>query len=437
MKKYLVNNAMIVPVDDERSLYFRGDLLVSGERIEKIVERPETIEPDDDIEIITGENLIVMPGLVNGHGHTAMTLFRSYADDMPLQEWLEEKIWPIEELLSAEDVYWGTLLGIAEMIKGGTTTFTDMYFFMDQVAEAAVESGMRAVLSRGLVGLTDEDEKGLQETEEFIKRWHGAEEGRINVTIGPHSPYTCPPEYLKKVMALAEKTGKLLQIHLSETRKEVEDSMRQWGFSPPEQLYNMGFLDYPVIAAHCVHLTERDFYLLQEKNVGVIHNPGSNLKLGSGIASTAGMLGDGIRVGLGTDGAASNNNLDMIEEMRLAALISKGASEDPTLIDAATATKMATINGAEILGLSETGKLREGYKADLIGLRCDRPHLIPMHDPVAHLVYAAQSADVELVMVDGRILLEKGKLKTLDEEKIKTEAEKCAFRLREGIKKKR
>ncbi|HED24724.1 MAG TPA: amidohydrolase, partial [Firmicutes bacterium] len=298
--EYLISNALIVPVNEQKPLYFRGDLLVTGDRIEKIVERPDTIKPDGGTKIIEGDCLIVMPGLVNGHGHTAMTLFRGYADDMPLKEWLEEKIWPIEELLTAEDIYWGTLLGIAEMIKGGTTTFTDMYFFMERVAGAAAESGMRAVLSRGLVGLTDNDGKGLRETEEFIKKWHGAEEGRINVIIGPHAPYTCPPEYLKKVMALAEKTGRPMQIHLSETRKEVEESLKKWGFSPPEQLDNLGFLDYPVIAAHCVHLTRRDFNILEEKNVGVIHNPGSNLKLGSGIASTAGMLEEGIRVGLGT-----------------------------------------------------------------------------------------------------------------------------------------
>lgn len=429
MAGILIKNALLVPVDDQKPDFFYGDILIANDCIEAIAIHPQKLDDSKVEQVINGENLIVMPGLVNTHGHAAMTLFRSYADDMPLKDWLEQKIWPIEEHLTADDVYWGTMLALAEMIKGGTTTFTDMYFFMDRVAEAAAESGIRAVLSRGLIGFGPTSESGLKETEAFVEDWHGAENGRINIMLGPHAPYTCPPAFLQKVMDLAVKTGRPIQIHLSETRQEVEDSLKEHGFRPPKLLYDLGLFDFPVIAAHCVHLNDDDIGMLAEKNVGVAHNPGSNLKLGSGIAPVARMLQSGIKVGIGTDGASSNNNLDMIEEMRLAALLAKGISLDPIMINALTALQMATVKGAETLFLKNTGRLREGWKADLIGLRCDRPHLTPMHDPLAHLVYASAAADVDLVMVDGRVLLERGALKTLDEEKIRYESARCAKRL--------
>jgi len=429
LAKTLIKNAILVPVDDQKPDYFFGDILITDDRITSLAARPDMLVESEADHVINGEKLIVMPGLVNTHGHAAMTLFRSYADDMPLKEWLEQKIWPIEEHLSGNDIYWGTLLAIAEMIKGGTTTFTDMYFFMERVAEATAESGIRAVLARGLIGFGDSAKTGLQETAAFIDNWHGAAEGRINITIGPHAPYTCPPVFLEKVIALAGRTGRPLQIHLAETAGEVNDSIREYGVSPIEMVYKLGLFDCKVTAAHCVHVSEHDIALMAEKNVGVANNPGSNLKLGSGIAPVAEMLQSGIKVGIGTDGASSNNNLDMIEEMRLAALLAKGISLDPTLINAGTALQMATGMGAEALFLEKTGRLREGFKADLIGLRHDRPHLTPLHDPPAHLVYAAAAADVNLVMVDGKILLEDGELKTLDEEKIRAEACRCADRL--------
>ena len=428
MHKILIKNALTVTLDKEKPGHFHGDILIDGDRIEMIVERPDLIDHGLADRVIDGSNLIVMPGFVNTHGHAAMSLFRSYADDMPLKEWLEKKIWPIETLLESDDIYWGTMLSIAEMIKGGTTTFTDMYFFMDRVAEAAAETGIRSVLSRGLIGLNG-GEQGLVETESFIKNWHGAENGRITVMLGPHAPYTCPPEYLKKVMGLAEKTKCPIQIHLSETKGEVEDCLKEYGITPPKMLSDLGLLDFKVVAAHCVHLTDQDIEILSEKNVGVAHNPGSNLKLGSGIAPVRKMLSSGIKVGIGTDGASSNNNLDMVEEMRLAALLVKGYEMDPTLIDANTALQMATSMGAEVLGLAGIGILKEGYKADLIGLRHDRLHLTPMHNPLAHLVYASAAADVHLVIVDGKILLDSGEFTTLDEAKIRAEASGKSSRL--------
>ena len=437
MKNVLIKDALILPVDEQKPPFFRGDILTAGNKIKKIVERPQTIDSDEVDTLINGSNLIVMPGFINTHGHAAMSLFRSYADDMPLKDWLEKKIWPIESLLEGDDVYWGTMLSIAEMIKSGTTTFTDMYFFMDRAAEAVEESGIRAVLSRGLLGPEIDSPDAMKINREFINDWHGKADGRINVIYGPHSIITVPPEVLQEVMAENAKTGLPIQIHLSETAGEVEDCRAKHGASPVEYLSKIGLLDFKVIAAHCVHVSDGDIELLAEKQVGVCHNPGSNLKLGSGIAPVSKMLKKGIKVGLGTDGASSNNNLDMLEEMRLAALLAKGVSLDPTLINADTALEMATAMGAEILGLENTGRLREGYKADLIGFNCNSPHLTPMHDPRANLVYAAVSSDVTLNMVDGNILLLDGILQTLDEEKVIAEANRYANRLAEGRKNKK
>jgi 5-methylthioadenosine/S-adenosylhomocysteine deaminase len=425
----LIKGALIIPAEHAGSGSFYGDIRIKGDIIESIVKFPDSISAQHADRVIEAGNLIVMPGFVNTHGHAAMTLFRSYADDIPLKEWLEQKIWPIEEMLKSDDIYWGTMLAIAEMIKSGTTTFTDMYFFMDRVAEAAAESGIRAVLSRGLVGLGEGGDEGLKETEALIGRWHGAESGRINITIGPHAPYTCPPEFLNKVMTLADRTKRPLHIHLSESKPEVEESLKEYGKTPPRLLYDLGFLDYEVTAAHCVHLTDEDIDLLAEKKVGVAHNPTSNLKLGSGIAPVNKLLDKGINVGIGTDGASSNNNLDMVEEMRLTALLSKGVMMNPTLINAATALHMATAAGAKVLALDGVGTLKEGWKADLIAFRSDRLHMTPLHDPMANIVYSSAASDIDLVIVDGKVLLEKGKLVTLDEERIMFEAAECAKRL--------
>lgn len=429
MNNTLIKDALLITMDDSRPDYFRGDILVKSGLVAAISEAPTSIDSKNAETVIDGKDLIVMPGFVNSHGHAAMTLLRSYADEMPLKEWLENKIWPTEERLESEDVYWGSMLAIAEMIKGGTTTFADMYFFMERVAEAAAESGIRAVLSRGMIGIGPGGEDALKNTEEFIKNWHGAEGGRINVTLGPHALYTSPPEYLLKVMDLAGKTGRPMQIHLSETKGEVEESLSKHSKSPIELVHELGLFNYRVIAAHCVHLSDRDIEILAEKNVGVAHNPGSNLKLGSGLANITKMLQSGINVGIGTDGASSNNNLDMVEEMRLVALLSKGVNLDPTLLPAKTAIKIATKMGAQVLCLEDTGMIKEGYRADIIGLSCNRPHMIPMHDPLAQVAYSAAAADVSLVMVDGKILLENGSLTTLDEEKIMAEAAQRATRL--------
>lgn len=381
--------------------------------------------------VIKGNNKLIMPGFVNTHTHAAMSLFRGYADDMPLKEWLEQRIWPVEEKLTKKDIYWGTLLAICEMIKGGTTCFADMYFYMEEAAKACLESGIRASLSQGLVGL--DPVKGiasLEEGKKLVRNWHGEGEGRITTMLGPHAPYTCPPDYLQKVAKAAGALQVPIHIHLAETRGEVEESVKVHGKRPVELMEQIGLLDQKVLAAHCVHLTQEEIQIMAGKKTAIAHNPGSNLKLGSGMAPLAELLQNGVLVSLGTDSAASNNNLDMVEEMRLATLLPKGLREDPTLIPAVEALKLATVNGARALFLEEgTGTLSEGSKADLIMVKLNSPHLHPLHSVPAQLVYAALSSDVELVMVNGTILMEKGALKTVDEERILFETGKISSRL--------
>jgi 5-methylthioadenosine/S-adenosylhomocysteine deaminase len=390
-----------------------------------------TAGPEADYErVIEAGNYALMPGLINTHGHGAMTLLRSVADDLPLKEWLETRIWPLEDKLTGTEVYWGTMLAIVEMLKGGTTTFTDMYFFEDRVAQAAAETGIRAVLCRGLVALGPNFEQALAESRDFVRAWNGAKGGRITAHLGPHALYTCPPPHLDKVLDLAAELKVPLQIHVSESPGEVEESYKQYGKSPVEVLAEAGLFAHPVLAAHCVHLKERDLDLLAAHDVRVAHNPTSNLKLGNGIAPVPALLQRGVTVGLGSDGAASNNNLDMLEEVRLAALIHKGVHNDPTLIPAAQALALATTMGARAVFLDgEIGTIAEGMKADIILIDLNKPHLIPRHDVDAHIVYSAQAADVSLVMVDGQILVEEGKLTTIDEERILFEAARCAREL--------
>ncbi len=429
MGSILITDAAMVTMDDQYPDCICGDLLVEGDTISAVAKRPHSLDPERADRIIEGSNLIVMPGLINTHGHAAMTLFRGYADDLPLMKWLREKIWPAEKLLTGDDIYWGTMLAIAEMLKSGTTTFTDMYFFMDRAAEAVAESKIRAMLSRGLASAGLAGGKMLREAEDFTNNWQGRENGRINTSLGPHAPYTCTVGFLKKVMDIASRTGRPLQIHLAETQEEVANCRRKHGCTPVQLMENIGLFGFRVIAAHCVNLSGTDISILAERGVGVAHNPGSNLKLGSGMAPLKELLAAGVKVGLGTDGAGSNNNLNMWEEISLAALLSKGVHRDPTLIPAGKALELATSGGAEVLGLPRLGKLKEGYKADLIGIKKNSPHLTPIYNPRDHLVYTAAAADVSLVLVDGRILVDKGELTELDEERIMFETSKRAYRL--------
>lgn len=401
------------------------NILIEGNTIKEIGEISRDLKVDKTID---GNNKLVMPGLINAHTHISMSLFRNYADDLLFWPWLTEKIQPKEESLTSEDVYWGAMLSIVELIKGGVTAFNDMYMFMDEVARASEETGIRGHLAIG-VASGDEDEK-IKRTIDFYDKWHNRADGRIKVLVGPHAVYSTSRGFLERLIQVGHDKNMMMHTHLQESRKEVADCMEQHGKSPIELFDEIGFFELPTIAAHCVYTSEKDREILAKKNVSVANNPGSNLKLANGFAQVDEMIKAGVNVALGTDGSASNNNLNMFEEMNLAALINKGINEDALSIPAKSAVKMGTINGAKALGIDrEVGSIETGKKADLIILDIDKPHYYPRFNLLSSLAYSAQAADVETVIVDGKILMEDYQLTNIDEEKVIFHAEKCAKNL--------
>jgi 5-methylthioadenosine/S-adenosylhomocysteine deaminase len=426
--KILIKGCYLLQLDSDTRVS-QGDVAIEGNRFIKVGEEgnvPQGWKPD---RVIDGRDYFCLPGFVNCHTHAAMTLLRSYADDLPLMHWLEKMIWPMEARLTEDDVYWGTMLALLEMIESGTTTFCDMYFFMDRVAEAVEESGMRACLSRGLVGTGAEAQVGLEESREFLKKWQGAADGRISIWLGPHAPYTCPPDYLDQVLTIAQDYSAKIHIHVAETRDEIAQIKDLYGKTPVGYLLDRRVFQFPTIAAHCVHLTSEDISILAENGAAVAHNPESNMKLASGIAPIPKLLSAGITVGIGTDGASSNNNLDMLEEMRTAALLHKVNEGDPLVLPALQVLKMATSEGARALRLEDVGLLRPGYKADLILIDLNKAHLYPRHNLAAHVVYAAQSGDVDTVIIDGHLVMEHKKVLTIDRERVFQEVEDRVKRL--------
>lgn len=390
---------------------------------------PETVNEEDYDEVIDARGKLALPGLINTHTHVAMTLFRSYADDMNLMDWLQTKIWPLEEHLDDDIVYWGSMLAFAEMIRGGTTAFCDMYMFMDACGKAADAAGIRGNLARGLAGISPNADAALQENVELFKKWDNAGDGRFKVMLGPHAPYTCPPEYIKKVRDTGEKYGIPIHIHLSETKSEVDNCQKEFGMTPIALMNDLGLFDLPTLAAHCVHVTDEDMDIMKQKHVCVAHNPGSNLKLASGIAPVAKMREKGITVGLGTDGASSNNKLDMFAEMRLAALIHKAATLNPLAITADEAMTMATLDGAKCLGYDNLGALQEGFLADLILVNRDGFHWNPQLDSVSLAVYAGNSMDVDTVFINGKMVMKNKELLTIDTEKMNYEVKRVTDKL--------
>ena len=424
----LLDNISIIPMTAENLVIEKGYLIIEDNLIKEIGEGSSPGSGYD--KIIDGTNRVVIPGLINTHTHAAMTLLRGYADDLPLMEWLETKIWPLEAKLTSEDIYWGTMLAIVEMLKSGTTTFTDMYFSMDRVARAVEESGIRGVLARGMIGVGPENERAIDDSRDLVAKWHKKAGERITFMLGPHAPYTCPPEYLKRVADLAGELGVGIHIHVAETRGEFEDTLKQYAKTPVAHLENLGLFEHKVVAAHCVHVDNQDMQILKKYNVGVAHNPESNMKLASGIAPVPEMLKSGIPVALGTDGASSNNDLDMIHEMRSCAFLHKVSTMDPTAVPAYKALEMATVNGGKALDLDkEIGILKPGYKADMVIINLEKAHMTPRYDLLANIVYAAQASDVETVIIDGRIVMENRIIKTLDEQEVLIKARETAARL--------
>ncbi|MEI7024507.1 amidohydrolase [Paenibacillus sp. y28] len=416
---------------DEQNPFLRGVIVLDGNRIDFVGEQaPEPREAYK--EIISGKGKLWMPGLVNTHGHAAMSLLRGYGDDLALKVWLEEKMWPNEAKFTGEDVKWGTQLSILEMVKGGTTSFVDMYDHMDQVAQAVESSGLRACLTRGVIGNWCPEEVAqnkLKEAAEFARNWHGGAGGRITAMMSPHAPYTCSPGYVEQIVQVAHDLNLPLHTHMSETLQEVLANEQEYGLRPVAHLEKHGLFSRPALVAHAVHLTDEEIAILKKYDVRVSHNPGSNLKLASGVARVPDLLKAGVKVSLGTDGPASNNNLDMFEEMRLAALIHKGVSGDPVAVPAVEALKMGTVVGAQSIWLDDVGVLKSGMKADLISLDVEQAHFYPRTDYASHVVYSASAKDVADVCVDGKWLVRGGECLTIDEERVRYEAQRCFERI--------
>lgn len=428
MSKILIKNADVITLNEDGQVLMGTDVAIADGDILALGDVPADFAPD---EVIEATDRVVMPGFFNAHTHSAITLIRGWADDLPFDRWLNERIWVAESALQEEDVYWGAALAAAEMIRSGTVGFADHYFYMDQVAQAVEEAGLKANLAWCVFGLGEEAEIGtdLEGSIRFLQRWQGAAEGRIRTVLGPHAPYSCPPEFLAKVAQRAAELGVGLHIHLSESEEQVKSSQAKHGLTPVAHLESLGFFDVPTIAAHCIYLTEEDKEILRQKRVNVVQCPGCHMKLGMGVTPVPELLARGINVALGTDGPASNNDLDMLQEARLASLMQKNYLRNPVALSGDSVLRLATQNGAKAMGFPESGVIGPGRAADLIIFDFDKPHLRPRHDLVSNIIYAAKPSDVSHVMVAGRLLMRDGELLTLDEERIMYEAERRAWRL--------
>lgn len=425
----LLKGGEVITVNENSDVYTGGCVGITDGKIDYAGPYKEGLEDRYD-KVYDCRGKAVMPGFVNCHNHASMVLFRNYADDLKLMDWLFKKIFPLEDKLDDDMTYWASSLAIMEMIKGGTAAFCDMYFFMESTAKAVCESGIRAALSRGLSGESGDDmDYRLKENIELYQKYNNACGGKLKIMLGPHSVFTCSKPYLEKVGRVSREYGIPIHVHISETKDEVKGCREKYGISPVKLLYDADILKESTVAAHCVVVDDDDIGMLKEKEVNVVHNPNSNMKLASGIAPVTRMMESGINVCIGTDGASSNNNLDMLEEMHSAALLQKVATCDPLALPSFEALKMATSSGATALALPDVGLLKAGMKADLILVDFHRPHLYPQHDLIAHLVYAAQSADVDTVIIHGEVVMEGRRVLTMDEEEVMLEAQQRAIRL--------
>ncbi|MBS7649394.1 amidohydrolase [Candidatus Bathyarchaeota archaeon] len=416
----------------EKGVVRDGAILIEGDRIIEVGKYDDVKRRNPrGYEKLNARGKIVLPGLVNTHHHLAMSLLRGYADDMPLKEWLEEKIWPIESLMTGEDVYIGAKLTAVESALGGCTTVNTMYHYAPEFneARAVAEVGIRGVV--GHVCFSWRKDEDLKLTKSLTETWHGAENGKIRVSVDPHAPYTVDPDYMVELWNMTlelnekyrEKGPIISHIHLAEAADEADRIRRTFGVDlnggVVEYLDKLGVLDRLTLAAHCVHLSEKEIVILASRGVKVAHNPVSNLKLGSGISPVPKLLENGVNVGLGTDSVCSNNSSDMFETMKFAALIHKGVYMNPSIMSAWRVLQMATIDGAKALNWDyELGSIEPGKKADIILVDVRKPHVVPMYSEVSHLVYAVKSSDVETVIVDGRIIVENRRVKTVKIEEL-------------------
>ncbi len=419
-----IKNATILTMDDARLVMEGANLYIKGKEIYRLGEELEGFEAD---KVIDARGKLVMPGLINAHTHIAMSIFRNYGNDVSLESWLNDYIWPAESGLKAEDVRIGSLLSIAEMIETGTTTFVDMYYFMDEVAKASKEMGIRAVLTRGLTNPTKEI---LEGEKDFYKKWHMTEDGRLMMMVAAHAVYTNDRDHLLEIGKLCDRLDLGLHIHLNESQTEVQNSLKDNGMPPLEYADSLGLLNNRTLAAHCVWLSDKERKIALDRGVNMVHNPSSNMKLASGFMRVQELLDLGINVCLGTDGPASNNTLDMFDEMRLASLIAKGYNLDPENLSALTVLEMATVNGAKAIGLGDKlGKIKEGYLADLILVDFDNIRHIPSNDLLASLVYSTNGLDVDTTIVNGEIIYENKKHLKINVDQLKKDISRSAERL--------
>lgn len=434
----LVAGGTLVTMDEARHVYEDGAVAVRGDTMVAVGPRAEVEKKYFAARRMDARGRIVLPGLINAHNHAPMTLLRGLADDLTLQEWLEKYIFPAEARNVTQDfVTWGTRLAALEMIRGGTTTYADMYYFEDAIARETKAAGMRGVLGETILDFPAPDNKTLEQalayTEQFLKRWKG--DPLIRAAVAPHSAYTCSEDTLKRAAELARRYGAPILIHVSETKRELDEIRAKHGLSPVGYLDKVGLLGPDVLAAHCVWVDADDIRLLKQREVGCVHNPSSNMKLGSGAAPVVEMLSAGLRLGLGTDGpAGSNNDLNLMEEMDLAAKLQKVIRKDPAALSAEQALALATIGGARALHMeAEIGSLEAGKKADLILLRTGAPHAVPMFNLYSQIVYALKASDVETVVIAGRTVMENRRVLTLNAPEVLRRAREYAEKVKRSL----
>ncbi len=421
--KLLIKNANLLDMVGDVPNVRKTDILVLDNRIAKIEENIE--EPD--AQIIDAKENIVMPGLVNTHTHLAMSIFRGYKDDKKLMDWLENAIFPVEDKLQPDDIYWNSYLSCIELIKSGTTTFNDMYFRMDKTIEAAEESGLRAVIAWCITDTSIKDK--ITRTREYHEKYNFPD-SKIKVYVSAHAPYSCSPDTIQLCVDLAKELNTGIHIHLSETLEEDKIIRERYGKTGTEYLNDLQVFDVPVVLAHGIYISDSDIEILKNIRGGISHNPISNCKLSSGVCDVTKLRKNGIKVGLGTDGIGSTTTLDMFEEMKTAAYLQKINTMDPTSIKAYDILKMATIEGAKVLCLDdEIGTVEVGKKADLIIINKDKTHLYPENDLCTNLVYSANGADVDTVIVDGKVLMQNRKLISINEKLVRKNVAKVVKRL--------
>ena len=429
----LIHDCTILTLDDKQPIIEKGFLVIKDKQITALGKKTKASSLIKAEEMISGVGKVAMPGLINCHTHVAMTLFRGLAEDKPLDLWLRKTIWPLEANPKPTHVYDGTLLGCLEMIKSGTTCFCDMYFHEEMVAKAVEKAGLRAVLSEGIIEAGDSarDEKMLKDSANIAKRFHGYADGRVSARLGPHALYSCSPNLLRRVREYALKLKVGVHMHLAESLDLGKSLKSKYGLDETELLEKIGFLnDLDLLAAHCIYLSDAEMSILARHGVKVAYNPVANMKLGMDAAKINHLLKLGVAVGLGTDGPASNNSLDMFETLKVAALFQKSSYHDPTILPTETVLRMATIAGARTLRLEKrVGSLEIGKRADIILIDFEKTHLTPKHNLYANIVYSARGSDVDTVIVNGEILMEKRKVRTVKEKEVMERAQRTASSL--------